>query len=301
MRWAPALRALLALLALLAFAGRAAALAGRFDTIRPQLDASPLGIPAIVSSSEDGDLAQGEVHALLALPFPLLAERLAVPRDWCQIVLLHLNVKACTHEREAGHDSLTVHSGRKSAENPGTVFPLRFAFRAIDARDGQLEVELNAAKGPMGTGDYRIALVAVAVPQGSLLRFSYAYRSTIASRLAVSGYLATLGRDKVGFTSLGNGPDGRPEYVGGRRGIVERNAVRYYFAVQAHLEVAPGSDEQRFARKLERWFELTERYPAQLHEIGRAEYRQGKLKEFADQARRQQAIDAGNARGAPAR
>ncbi|RPH66073.1 MAG: hypothetical protein EHM83_04875 [Burkholderiales bacterium] len=273
----------------------AAGLSSRYGAMRAQLEASPLGVPVVVTSSEDGEQVRGEVHALLPMPFEDLSARLSVPRDWCQIVLLHLNVKACTHERAASQDWLTVHSGRKTHENVGKTYPLRFAFRATRAGTDQLDIDLSAATGPMGTRDYRLALAAVAVPQGSFLRFSYAYRSSTLSRLAVGTYLATIGRDKVGFTVVGKGRDGQPEYVGGDRGIVERNAVRYYFAIQAYLEgfAVPGA--QRVERNLGRWFELTERYPTQLRELERSEYLRGKLKDFDEQSRRQRALDAAGA------
>ena len=286
---------------LMAQENTAAALAKRYAAVRAQLEASPLGVPVLVTSVETGEQTRGEVHAVLAQPFDTLAARLSVPRDWCQVVLLHLNIKACTHERSAGQDWLTLYSGRKVFERPDQAFPLRFAFRASDS--GPLDLALSAATGPLGTSDYRITLAAIPVPQGSFVSFSYAYHSSTLSRLAMNSYLATLGRDKVGFTVVGPGPDGKPLLVQGSRGIVERNAVRYYYAIQAHLEGLARPKGQRFERDLERWFELTERHPRQLHELERGEYLQAKRQEFAEQSKRQQALDAAGAanRTAPAR
>jgi hypothetical protein len=248
-----------------------------------------------VSSFEDGDQIRGEVHATLAQSFDALVERLSVPREWCQIVMLHLNIKACTHEHATSRDWLTIYSGRKAHENPEKAYPLRFAFHAADARHDHLDIDLSAATGPLNTNDYRITLSAIPIPQGSFVRFSYSYRSSTMSRLATNSYLATLGRGKVGFTVIGTGRDGKPVYADGRRGIVERNAVRYYFAIQAYLEGLSVPQHKRFEHSLERWFELTERYPMQLHELDSSEYFQGKRREFEDQHRRQQALDSANA------
>ena len=41
-------------------------------------------------------------------------------------------------------------------------------------------------------------------------------------------YLATLGRNKVGFTVIDHKPDGQPVYIGNVRGLVERNCMRYW-------------------------------------------------------------------------
>ncbi len=286
---------------LMAQENTAAALAKRYAAVRAQLEASPLGVPVLVTSVETGEQTRGEVHAVLAQPFDTLAARLSVPRDWCQVVLLHLNIKACTHERSAGQDWLTLYSGRKVFERPDQAFPLRFAFRASDS--GPLDLALSAATGPLGTSDYRITLAAIPVPQGSFVSFSYAYHSSTLSRLAMNSYLATLGRDKVGFTLAGTGQDGKPEYVRGRRGIVERNAVRYYFAIQAYLEGLGLPPARRFENDLARWFDLTERFPAQLHEVDRSEYLAGKRQEFEQQSRLQKALDSAGAgaRAEPAR
>lgn len=278
----------------------AAALASHYASMRSQLEASALGVPATVVSTEDGDLVRGEVYAVLAQPFDLVSARLAMPRDWCRIVLLHLNIKAALHERTANQDWLTFYSGRKFYESPDQAYPLRFAFRAVDARADHLDVDLRAPSGPMGTSDYRITLGAIPVAQGSFVRFTYSYRTSMMSRLAMSTYLATLGQGKVGFTVVGKGADGKPEYVAGRRGIVERNAVRYYLAIQAYLEGQALPPAQRFEHDLGRWFDLTERFALQLHELDRAEYLQGKRQEFDEQSRRQQALDTDSGARRPA-
>jgi hypothetical protein len=49
-------------------------------------------------------------------------------------------------------------------------------------------------------------------------------------------YLTTRGRDKVGFTVVGKAEDDGPEYIGGLRGAVERNAMRLYLAIDAYLD-----------------------------------------------------------------
>lgn len=270
-----------------------AALTSRHQALRAALEASPLGVPLLVTSLETGDLTRGEVHALIAQPFDKLAAQLKEPRDWCQIVLLHLNIKSCTHEHDAGQVWLTLHSGRKGFETPDKAYPLRFAFDGSGSRSDHLDIQLTAATGPLGTADYRITLGAIPVAQGSFVRFTYAYRSSTVSRLAMNSYLATLGRGKVGFTVIGTGADGKPEHVQGRRGIVERNAVRYYLAIQSHLEGPPAPAAQHFEQALARWFELTERFALQLHELERAEYLSAKRREYEQQSQRQQALDQG--------
>ena len=271
-------------------------LSARYRALRAQLDASPLGLPIVVESLEEGGQIRGEVHAVLQQPYAPLMARLKTPRDWCQVVLLHLNIKTCTHEGGATGDWLTFYSGRKFYEPPEKAYPLRFSFQVPAAEADYMKVMLTAESGPFSTRDYRILFEAIPLPQGTLqgtfVHFVYSYRSSTLSRIATKGYLETIGRDKVGFTTTEKGDDGKPKYVGGARGVVERNAVRYYFAIQAFLE---DPSEERFENRLDRWFQLTERYPAQLHELDRAEYLQFKRREFLQQVERQKAIDGGTA------
>ena len=85
-------------------------------------------------------------------------------------------------------------------------------------------------------------------------------------------YLATVGRDKVGFTVVGVGADGEPRYVGGTRGAVERNTMRYYLAIEAFLGTLAFPPELRSEKCFLAWFAAIERYPRQLREIGLADY-----------------------------
>ena len=123
------------------------------------------------------------------------------------------------------------------------------------------------AAGPMSTSDYRVLIEAVPLDaQRSFVHCRYAYVGP--AKLAMQIYLATAGRSKIGFTVVGRGADGSPTYVGGERGSLERNAMRYYLAVVAFVTA---SAEPMDAR-LRSWFSLTERHRAQLHELELDEY-----------------------------
>ena len=117
----------------------------------------------------------------------------------------------------------------------------------------------------------------------------YAYRPSFESKLATAGYLATVGAGKSGFTVVGKDRDGRAVYVGGVRGIVERNAMRQLLAVQAYLDTRAAA--QRDRARFERFHELTEQHAEQLRELDRAEYLQLKAVEFERQVERQRLSD----------
>jgi hypothetical protein len=90
---------------------------------------------------------------------------------------------------------------------------------------------------------------------------SYAYGYVMAARIAMQGDLATLGRDKVGFSVVERRADGEPVCIGGVRGVGERNAMRHLLAIEAHLRALDLPPSEQVGRHLHDWCEATERYP----------------------------------------
>jgi hypothetical protein len=93
----------------------------------------------------------------------------------------------------------------------------------------------------------------------------------MAGRLAMKTYLATIGSAKVGFTQTSSG-----DYIGGVRGLVERNTMRYYLAIDAYLGSLAIPADKRVDQRFAAWFDATEQYPRQLHELDRQAYLQMK-------------------------
>ncbi|MDQ6881386.1 MAG: hypothetical protein M3150_04750, partial [Pseudomonadota bacterium] len=53
---------------------------------------------------------------------------------------------------------------------------------------------------------------------------------------------------------------------------VERNAMRYYLAIDAYLDSLSVPAGQQVERRIQGWFSATERYPRQLREMDRPAY-----------------------------
>ena len=165
---------------------------------------------------------------------------------------------------------------------------LDFSYLDTTSSPEHLEVLLKADQGPFGTSNYQIRLEAVPLSaKRTFLHFSYSYTTNFVGRAAMEAYLATLGSDKVGFTVMGTLANGQPEFIGGIRGVVERNTLRYYLAIDSYLQAEGSAPAQRLENRLQAWFTAVEKYPQQLHEIDRAPYLEMKRAEVA----RQQAAD----------
>ena len=240
--------------------------------------------PLYLDSSESPDGVKGNVYALIEHPFATAAAALNGPDDWCEILILHINTKYCRASMGDQGSILNVSIGNKHHQPLNLANRLEFAYRVAAQTPNYLQVTLNADQGPLGTRDYRIVFEAVAVDSGrTFIHVSYAYGFGMVGRLAMQAYLGTLGRSKVGFTVAGTQADGRPLHIGGMRGVVERNTMRYYLAIEAYLGALSTPPQARLEKRLRDWFAAAERYPRQLHDMERDEYLDMKRKEYLRQ------------------
>jgi hypothetical protein len=127
----------------------------------------------------------------------------------------------------------------------------------------------------------------------TFVHVSYTYSDSVALRLAEKVYFATLGWGKVGFTVTGTDRNGKPVYIGGPRGAIERNAVRYYFAIQSSMDTLSYPGGNRFSMRTIKWYDLTSRYRKQLSDLDKKDYLTFKTKEHKNQVILQQRIGTG--------
>ena len=264
-------------------AGDAPALRARFTELRPSLEHNAFGRPLHLDSTERSGEMQGDVHALLAHQFPTVRAGLGTTRNWCDVLTLPFNVKRC---EPRGADGLTVFIVRKPEMDIATATRIDFRFAVLAQGDEFIQVQLDAPSGPLGTKNYRIVLEAVPIDGGrTFMHMSYGYAYGTLSRLAVQSYLATSGASKVGFSSDGRDEQGQPRLVGGMRGILERNTMRYFLAIAAHLDTLSRPPAERQQARLAAWFDAVDRYPRQLREMERDEYLALKQRDLAEAPR----------------
>ncbi|MFO0752803.1 MAG: hypothetical protein U0411_05710 [Thermodesulfovibrionales bacterium] len=268
------------------------ALEEKYQRIKDALRDSPLGIPLLIESREEPDALQVDVYGVVDYPFERVGETFSVPAHWCDIVLLHLNVKACTFRKQDDQWHITLYSGRKYYQPPEDAYAVQYRFRVAARQPEYLSVSFFAEEGPLHTRDHRMELDAIPLEGGrSFLHLRYAYRHGFWARRALSAYFSTIGRGKAGFTVSGRDEKGNPVYVGGIQGAIERNAVRYYFAIEAYMDSLSAPPGERFEAGMNRWYDLTERFPRQLFEVEKGEYLVAKRREHKNQLTLQAAPD----------
>jgi hypothetical protein len=262
----------------------ASALREKHAALEQQLQQNQFQQPLVIESTETAKGLKGDVYAVLDHPITAVRTGLSDPAHWCDVLILHINTKFCQATMGRSGTMLNVHIGKKTHEELNDAKGVEFNYRLAAATPEYMEVLLDARDGPMGTSDYRIQLEAAPLPNGkTFLHLTFSHSVNLSGRLAMQTYLATIGRGKVGFTVTGSSRDGHPEYIAGVRGLVERNTMRYYLAIDAYLDAANAAPSAQFEKRLHNWFTAAERYPRQLHEITLEDYLTMKRAEYARQ------------------
>ena len=236
-----------------------ASLKQKYEQIRPQLEKNAFGRPLHVESGDQNGKMTGEVYAVLDHPFKQVSDGLVSAKQWCEVLVLPFNVQKC----ESDDKSVHLFVGRKPTSPIEEATKLDFSYSVPARGADHLMVKLAAPSGPAGTKDYLITFAATPLDEKrTMVHMHYGYSTGAMSQMAMKTYLSTSGSDKVGFSSE-NG-----KLVGGTRGIMERNTMRYFLAIDSYLNTLG----QPVKSRLENWFGATEKYAKQLHEMTRDEY-----------------------------
>ena len=261
-----------------------AALLGQHKALTKALADNQFKRPLVLNSTESPEQLKGEIYAVLDYPFTAVNEALNNPENWCEALTLHINIKYCRAVKNNAGTLLNLNLGKKYDQALAETYKASFNYQEVTTRADYFSVELTAKEGPLGTSDYRIWVEATPLKNNqTFLHFTYAYSFGLAGRIAMKGYLATIGKDKVGFTRINMQNNANPNYIQGVRGVVERNTMRYYLTIDAYLATLNQPAGKQLDKRLEHWFDSTEQYAQQLHELERDEYMQMKRKEFQRQ------------------
>jgi hypothetical protein len=259
-------------------------LKAKYTELNKQLKSNQFKRELFLHSEESAHDLKGEIYAVVDYPFSTFNSALSNPVHWCDAMILNLNVKYCYMASNRDGNDLTLNIGKKFFQPLADTYRIDFKYQDVIATPNYYSAEFDAKDGPLGTHDYRILIEATPLKDGhTFLHFTYTYSFGMAGRLAMQTYLATVGRSKVGFTITGKNSDGQPAYIQGIRGVVERNTMRYYLAIDAYLAALTAPTDAQLERSLEYWYNSSEQYSVQLHEVELNEYLDMKHQEYQRQ------------------
>jgi hypothetical protein len=270
--------------------GNAPRLQNQYQALRELARHGPFGVPLSVRSEVRDDQVSAEISGIIEHPFEAVKAALTTPASWCDFAPLHPNVKACTFHTQARETLLTLYVGRRAYQPPEDASPQVYTLAVDGEEPGFLSATLSAPHGIFGTTAHRFQLEAAGTDTWTVVALRSSYVSSVVTRILTAIYLATVGRNKVGFSREDPGADGPPQYVKGFRGLVERNAMRYYLAFEGFLDLQSVPVPKRFEAGISAVYDLMEQYPTQLHEMERAEYLAAKRRERENQLHLQQTL-----------
>jgi hypothetical protein len=126
-----------------------------------RLEKNSFGLPLILDSFEQADRVHVDVYGIFEHPFSSVGDVLKVPANWCDIVSLNPNVKACTYRTLPSAGLLTFYIGRKVYQTPEDARQVLYQYRIVDQQPGYLDINLSAAEGPFGTKDHQMRFEAL--------------------------------------------------------------------------------------------------------------------------------------------
>ena len=107
----------------------------------------------------------------------------------------------CRASTSDGRPQLSAAVGKKTNQPLDDTHRINFIYKVAASSADFTRVELTAKEGPLGTGNYLIALELIALDeQRAFMHIQYSYTQGFLARCATSVYFSTKGRDKVGFT-----------------------------------------------------------------------------------------------------
>ena len=249
-----------------------AALRARYAALSRELENSPIQRGLYLESTDSSRAPRGDAYAIIDYPFATVAAAFAKPEYWCESLILHLNVQYCRADTSDEGPQLSAAVGKKTNQPLDDTYRINFVYKVAESSANYTRVELSSREGPLGTGNYLIAMELTALDERrSFMHMQYSYTQGFMARCATHVYFSTRGRDKVGFTWIHDEND-PPRLVRGIRGALERNTMRYYLAFDAYLHALGSPAPQRFEQSIERWFADTERFARQLREVKHDDY-----------------------------
>ncbi len=254
-------------------------LKSEYEAKAPLLATSQFGLPILMETSNQGSLLKTVIFGRLEHSYESVLDQLSNPTAWCGMMFLHLNTKACVPQTRQGSSTVTIYMGNKEYQPISEAQPLSLTFVAKIATPEGQAVKLQSEQGPYSTSDYLI-IVEVAPLENccTIIKFQLSFRTNPLIKSLANLYLNVFARKKFGFTMIGTAESGKPVYVSGMQGVLERNALRNYLAVTTFLDTLGENRERRF----ETWFDATAKFD-QLKELSKSDYLKYKRMEYRQQ------------------
>ena len=115
-----------------------------YHQIKKKLEKSSLTIPFYLESSVSNNASRVDIYGTIKYPFDIVENELQLPTNWCDIVLLHSDVRACTYKKVNDTWLLTLYNVKKFQDPLKDAYPMNFEYRVIAQQPGFFALSLAA-------------------------------------------------------------------------------------------------------------------------------------------------------------
>jgi len=127
------------------FAQDAATLKARYASLHDKFANNQFGRPLVLESTQTSGDLKGDIYAIVEHPYPTVQQALVLPEHWCDILILHLNVKRC--KASAGTPKVVaLNVGRKFDQPIEDAYQLDFNYRVGASTADYLQVLLTRSR-----------------------------------------------------------------------------------------------------------------------------------------------------------
>ncbi len=265
------------------------ALLDKYHQIETALEKNADLVPFYVESSENKNASHVDIYGTIHYPFEIVQKEFLVPTNWCDILLPHPDVRACTYKKVPDTWLLNIYNVDKPSELLDDAYQMKFVYRVSALQPLYFDIALTAPEGPSHTKDHQFRFEAIPLENNQTfihLRYSFRYSAL--------GYflMKIFGGSRIGFSITGTDGAGNPVYVSGLRGSVERYVVCDYLAILAYFDTLETPADQRFERRIGQWYDFTTYFKKQLSELKKEEYLKYKSQDLKNQERLQNDLNS---------
>ncbi len=98
----------------------------------------------VLDSSESSSRLKSDIYAIANYPLALVKANLNNPKNWCEVMILHINTKYCRAEVGSSGTLLKVNIGKKTPEDLADVPRVEFNYSVPALAADYFEVDLSA-------------------------------------------------------------------------------------------------------------------------------------------------------------
>ncbi|RJQ16437.1 MAG: hypothetical protein C4560_09410, partial [Nitrospiraceae bacterium] len=111
-------------------------LVNKYGKILKELEKSPSAVPFYLESSVSKSASHVDIYGTIEYPFNMVINELQLPINWCDILLLHFKVRACTYKKMKDTWLLTIYNVDKSSDPLEDADQLEFEYHILAQQPG---------------------------------------------------------------------------------------------------------------------------------------------------------------------